>query len=125
MLITRAKEQCIVFSNFKSSEMHTNDKTPRSIECLKNFLHYAETGEFAPIYHTGEDFDSPFEESVYNFLTDEGYEVEKQVGCAGYKIDLAIVDKDNANRYILAIECDGATYHSSKLSRDRDRLSLK
>ena len=122
VLITRAKEQCIVFSNFKSSEMHTNDKTPRSIECLKNFLHYAETGEFAPIYHTGEDFDSPFEESVYNFLTDEGYEVEKQVGCAGYKIDLAIVDKDNANRYILAIECDGATYHSSKLSRDRDRL---
>ena len=122
VLITRAKKQCVVFSNFKSSEMHTTEKTPRGVEALKTFLYYAENGKFPENYHTGEDFDSPFEESVYNFLTDEGYIVEKQVGCAGYKIDLAIVDKDDANRYVLAIECDGATYHSSPLARDRDRL---
>ena len=122
VLITRAKKQCIVFSNFKSSVMHTTEKTPKGVAALKTFLYYAENGEFPENYHTGEDFDSPFEESVYNFLTDEGYTVEKQVGCAGYKIDLAIVDKDDANRYILAIECDGATYHSSPLARDRDRL---
>lgn len=122
VLITRAKKQCVVFSNFKSSEMHTSEKTPRGVEALKTFLYYAENGKFPENYHTGEDFDSPFEESVYNFLTDEGYTVEKQVGCAGYKIDLAIVDKDDANRYVLAIECDGATYHSSPLARDRDRL---
>lgn len=122
VLITRAKRQCVVFSNFKSSEMHTTQSTPRGVEALKTFLYYAENGEFPENYHTGGDFDSPFEESVYNFLTDEGYVVEKQVGCAGYKIDLAIVDKDDANRYVLAIECDGATYHSSQLARDRDRL---
>ncbi|WP_067040535.1 DUF4011 domain-containing protein [Methanobrevibacter sp. YE315] len=122
VLITRARMQCIVFSNFKSSEMVTNEKTPRGVEALKTFLYYAELGELPENYHTGEDFDSPFEESVYDFLTDEGYQVEKQVGCAGYKIDLAIVDKEDSNRYILAIECDGATYHSSKSARDRDRL---
>lgn len=122
VLITRAKKQCVVFCNFKSSEMHTNENTPRGVESLKTFLYYAENGEFPENYHTGDDFDSPFEESVYNFLTDEGYIVEKQVGCAGYKIDLAIVDKDDANKYVLAIECDGATYHSSPLARDRDRL---
>lgn len=122
VLITRAKKQCVVFSNFKSSEMHTTEKTPRGVEALKTFLYYAENGEFPENYHTGEDFDSPFEESVYNFLMNEGYAVEKQVGCAGYKIDLAIIDKDDANRYVLAIECDGATYHSSPLARDRDRL---
>lgn len=122
VLITRAKKHCVVFSNFKSSEMHTTEKTPRGVEALKTFLYYAENGKFPENYHTGDDFDSPFEESVYNFLTDEGYKVEKQVGCAGYKIDLTIVDKDDANRYVLAIECDGATYHSSPLARDRDRL---
>lgn len=122
VLITRAKKQCVVFSNFKSSEMHTTENTPRGVEALKTFLYYAENGKFPENYHTGEEFDSPFEKSVYNFLTDEGYIVEKQVGCAGYKIDLAIVDKDDANRYILGIECDGATYHSSPLARDRDRL---
>ena len=122
VLITRAKKQCVVFSNFKSSEMHTTENTPRGVEALKTFLYYAENGKFPENYHTGEEFDSPFEKSVYNFLTDEGNIVEKQVGCAGYKIDLAIVDKDDANRYILGIECDGATYHSSPLARDRDRL---
>ena len=122
VLITRARMQCVVFSNFKSSEMNTTPNTPRGVEALKTFLYYAEKGEFPENYHTGEDFDSPFEESVYNFLTDEGYIVEKQVGCAGYKIDLAIVDKEDSNRYILAIECDGAAYHSSRSARDRDRL---
>src|SRR6516164_916057 len=28
----------------------------------------------------------------------------------------------NPGRYVLAIECDGATYHSSYTARDRDRL---
>lgn len=28
----------------------------------------------------------------------------------------------NSSNYLLAIECDGATYHSSKNARDRDRL---
>ena len=122
VLITRARMQCVVFCNFKSSEMRTDHNTPRGVEALKTFLYYAEEGELPTNFHTGEDFDSPFEASVYNFLTDEGYEVEKQVGCAGYKIDLAVVDKEDRNRYVLAIECDGATYHSSRSARDRDRL---
>lgn len=122
VLITRARYQCIVFANFKSSDMSTNESTPNGVKVLKTFLYYAETGELPANYHTGEDFDSPFEEAVYDFLTDEGYEVEKQVGCSGYKIDLAIVDKKDSNNYILAIECDGATYHSSRSARDRDRL---
>jgi len=32
------------------------------------------------------------------------------------------VDPRNAGRYLLGIECDGATYHSAKTARDRDRL---
>ncbi len=37
-------------------------------------------------------------------------------------IDLAIVDSACPGRYLLGIECDGATYHSSRSARDRDRL---
>ena len=70
---------------------------------------------------TCEDFDSPFEESVYDYLIDQGYNVENQVECAGYKIDLAILDPDNPDKYVLGIECDGATYHSSSTARERDK----
>ncbi len=39
----------------------------------------------------------------------------------GYFIDIG-VKHPNTNSFILGIECDGATYHSSKSARDRDRL---
>jgi very-short-patch-repair endonuclease len=52
----------------------------------------------------------------------KGYVVVKQVGVAGYYLDLAIKDPLTPDRYVLGIECDGATYHSSRAARDRDRL---
>ncbi len=65
------------------------------------------------------DHDSDFEAEVYDELIKRGYEVHTQVGVSGYKIDLAIYDKKKS-KYILGIECDGATYHSSKSARERD-----
>lgn len=122
VLFTRAKEKCVVFSNFKSSDIKDDTSSPRGLRALKTFLYYAEKGEFPPNHLTGEDFDSDFEKAVYSFLSDEGYEVKKQIGCNGYKIDLAIVDKEDYDNYILGIECDGSQYHSSQSARDRDRI---
>jgi restriction endonuclease-like protein/uncharacterized protein DUF3320 len=48
--------------------------------------------------------------------------VEPQVGTAGYFIDIGVKDPEYPGRYVLAIECDGASYHSSRSARDRDRL---
>jgi len=44
------------------------------------------------------------------------------VGTAGYFIDMAVRDPAQPGRYLLAIECDGAAYYSSRSARDRDRL---
>ena len=41
---------------------------------------------------------------------------------APYKIDLAVVDPNDPERYVLAIEHDGAAYASAPVARDRDRL---
>jgi very-short-patch-repair endonuclease len=51
-----------------------------------------------------------------------GYEVHPQVGIAGFFIDLAVLDRERKGRYLVGIECDGASYHSSRSARDRDRL---
>ena len=66
--------------------------------------------------------ESPFEESVRNSLISLGHQVDLQVGVASYRIDIAIRDPRDPSRYLLAIECDGATYHSSFSARSRDRL---
>ena len=56
------------------------------------------------------------------YLAKHGYECEPQLGVAGYFLDLAVKNPNNPGEYLLAVECDGATYHSAKSSRDRDRL---
>jgi very-short-patch-repair endonuclease len=73
-------------------------------------------------HETGRGHDSPFEEAVEQALRARGYEVRRQVGCSTFRIDLAIVHPHQPGRYLLGIECDGATYHRARTARDRDRL---
>jgi len=61
-------------------------------------------------------------QAVAEAIEREGFEVRKQVGVANFRLDLAIVDPANPGRYLLGVECDGATYHSAASARDRDRL---
>ena len=122
VLITRAKEKCIVFSNFKAGDLLIEANSSFGLKALKTFLQYAETRDLVQNRPTGGDAESPFEDAVYNFIRDEGFHVHKQVGCAKYRIDMAIIDPSNPGKYILGIECDGATYHSSVVARERDRL---
>ena len=37
-------------------------------------------------------------------------------GCAGFRVDLAIVDDEKSGKYILGITTDGKMYASSKSS---------
>ncbi|MFT9331047.1 MAG: DUF3320 domain-containing protein, partial [Acetobacter persici] len=38
------------------------------------------------------------------------------------RVDLGVVDPDRPTTFLAGIECDGATYHRSATTRDRDRL---
>jgi len=89
---------------------------------LKGFLKFARLGLLEPIYkrHTPEP--SPFALAVRDALKQRGFDVYCEVGVAGYFIDLAIANPDRPGSFVLGIECDGATYHSAKSARDRDRL---
>ncbi|XGI84692.1 DUF3320 domain-containing protein (plasmid) [Halorutilales archaeon Cl-col2-1] len=121
VLITRARERCVVFSNFTADELDVKSSSSRGVKSFKTFLDYAENGNLRSITEAGKDPESPFERSVIKFLQEEGYEVHPQVGSAGFRIDLAIADPENPGRYVLGIECDGASYHSSPVARERDR----
>ena len=66
-------------------------------------------------------FDSVFEQEVYEFLSSKDFDVHTQVVCLGYRIDLAIKDPES-KKYVLAIECDGASYHSSAHAQKNDYL---
>jgi very-short-patch-repair endonuclease len=122
VLISRAKLSMQVFANFRGDELRTDASSPFGVRALKVFLDYAEKGDLPAVSETGKEPDSPFEIEVMNAIKSLGFDVEPQVGCLGYSIDLAIVDAGNPGRYLLAVECDGASYHSSASARERDRL---
>lgn len=124
--VTRAKFNLKLVSSIGADAIEVTESTKAGPKTLKAYIDYAQrgmpalTGEIEE--GNGLQFDSPFEESVYYFLKEEGYNVTTQVGCAGYRIDMGVKDPENPGRYVLAIECDGATYHSSSYARERDRL---
>jgi len=122
VLITRARQRCEVFSNITGDDIDTSKTQARGVITLKRFLSYAETGNIDIPTFTGQEPDSIFEEEVMNALQHLGYQIVPQVGSAGFRIDLAVKDELHPGRYILGIECDGASYHSARSARDRDRL---
>ncbi|WP_458455522.1 DUF3320 domain-containing protein [Methanobrevibacter sp.] len=121
VLITRAREKCVVFSNFKAYDMKLTANPPYGVKSLREFLEYAENLTLGT-QQGGEYTNEPFEDAIASFLEENGYTVDRQIGCAGFRVDLAIVDYENPGKYILGITTDGKMYSSSKVARDRDRL---
>ena len=122
VLITRAREKCVVFTNFRAHDIHLTANPPFGVKSLQSFLEYAENLSLNQAIHDDDYDEAPFEDAIYNFISENGYAVDKKVGCAGFRVDLAIIDPDNPGKYILGIQCDGHNYASSKVARDRDRL---
>lgn len=122
VLFTRARVRCEIFASFDPGDIDLNRTTAAGPRILKRFLEFAKNGRLDDASQTGEGADSPFEEDVANVVRDFGFLADNQVGSAGFRIDLGIRHPDKPGTYILAVECDGATYHSALWARERDRL---
>jgi very-short-patch-repair endonuclease len=122
VLFTRAKLRCEIFASFDPGEISIERSKSEGVRVLKRFLDFAQTGILDEKRPIGAPADSPFEEMVADAIRAMGYEVDHQVGSAGFRIDLGIRHPDLPGKYILAVECDGATYHSALWARERDRL---
>ncbi|MDE1464900.1 DUF4011 domain-containing anti-phage protein Hhe [Spartinivicinus poritis] len=122
VLFTRAKKRMYIFSSMDSSDVLVSGKSSRGVQSLRAFLEYCETGHLHQSQYTGKSADSDFEIAVMQALASHGYQCEPQLGVAGYYLDLAVYDPGQPGRFLMAIECDGATYHSAKSARDRDCL---
>jgi very-short-patch-repair endonuclease len=128
--ITRAKYSVVVFSSVHGGEIPVERATAdtKGICMLRDYLNYAESTNKAQFLATDAaasglaPTESPFEEEVYLFLRKHNVKVTKQVGCSSYRIDFGIENPEKSGSFVLAVECDGATYHSAKNARERDRL---
>jgi len=54
-----------------------------------------------------------FELSVARALEMRGISLIPQYGVGSYRLDFAVQHPERKGRFVMAIECDGATYHSA------------
>lgn len=124
--ITRAKHQVVLVTSIHATDIDLSRVQSAGARLLRAYIDYADRGTETLGSEISEDrmrqADSPFEMAVEGALRSQGLDVRRQVGCGGFRIDLAVVHPSQQGRYVLGIECDGATYHSSATARDRDRL---
>jgi very-short-patch-repair endonuclease len=121
--ITRARQRVEVVSSVRAGEIPPSEN--ENVEFLRNYLDYAERGRVTLALNIGASGigpESPFEESVLRTVQNWGYELEPQVGSAGFRIDMAVRHPLHLGVFVLGIECDGYQYHSAPAARDRDRL---
>lgn len=122
--ITRAKRRMCVISSFSHDEIDLSRSGSRGVQLLKAYLEYAASGgtRHPESERAGEVNLNPFESDVRDALESRGIKTRPQFGASRYRIDLVAMHPKKPGRPVLAIECDGASYHSSATARDRDRL---
>ncbi|MFV2197722.1 AAA domain-containing protein [Nocardiopsis sp. LOL_012] len=121
--VTRAKRRMTLVSSFGSRDLDPGRLNAEGAKLLRRYLEFAESGgsDLGAALEEKPEL-NPFEVDVRDRLTAEGIPLTCQYGVVGYRIDFVAAHPDQPGRMVLAIEADGASYHSSASARDRDRL---
>ncbi|GAB5496098.1 MAG: DUF3320 domain-containing protein [Phycisphaerales bacterium] len=123
--VTRAKRRLIVYSSMTADAIDLRRTSAVGVRDFRLFLDFAERGTLPALSVERESIEIDggvaFESAVKNELEKRGWKVDTRVGYAGYRIDLAVCDPKDPSRYLLGIECDGASYCNASMTRDRDR----
>ena len=121
--ITRAKRRMTIVSAFSPFELDPDRIRAEGARLLRGYITYAATnGEELGRVDVDKPPPNDFERDIQQRLEAADVKIETQYGASGYRIDFVAFHPDQPGRPVLAIEADGASYHSSKSARDRDRL---
>jgi very-short-patch-repair endonuclease len=121
--ITRARRRMTLVSSFGHADMDPSRTASRGAQLLREYLEFAASGgKVLSRLQPGHVALNDFEQAVSEALSVRGLELLSQWGASVYRIDLVAKHPSRPGRLVLAIECDGATYHSAQTARDRDRL---
>ena len=122
--VTRARREVVVFASLHAHQIDLGRTRAEGVRDLKAFLEYAEGGGAVGRMSAvgGGRESSLLVANLRQALRERGWQVEEQLGASEYRIDLAVMDPDRPNEFLMGIETDGPNYASAATARDRDRL---
>lgn len=122
--VSRAREEMIVFSSMTGGMIDLSKTKSKGVAGLKAFLEFAQKGRTNLAISSGNVLTqrAGLGKYVAEELASYGYECRYDVGVSGFKIDVAVLDPKNKNKFILAIMCDTPSRFSVK---DRTVLQMQ
>ncbi len=126
VLFTRAKNELQLFTSLKAADILVDENSSKGKEIFRDYLIYAESGILEDVEENVEEVESPFQQWAIDVINSfPKYSAIHEIGAQGYRIDIGVKHEDYPFGFIMAVETDGATYHSHKSARDRDKLRQK
>ena len=117
--VSRARYEMKIFSTLRPEQIDERRTNAEGVLGLKQFLLYASRG-CEKAAETDEYNENQMIKQIASRLEEEGFEVRTSVGKSSLKVDIAVVDPLNPDKYILGIICDGDSYYQLKTMRDRE-----
>lgn len=122
--ITRSKKEMKIFTSIRPELMDTSKTSSQGIHDLKGFLEYARRGsqpvDLLEVKSRAKK--DTFADAIRKELISRGLTADIRVGASKYKVDLAVIDDEKPEEYLLGILCQGESYETARSARDRDIL---
>ncbi len=123
--VTRARCEMVVFSSVTGNMIDLNRTDSAGVKALKAFLDYAEKG--TDMLAIGADdtgrTSKGLGENVAHDLKDKGLICESNLGVSDFRIDVAVVDPRDKDKYILAIIIDSE--NTARIPSVKDRIAMQ
>ncbi|PKQ18630.1 MAG: hypothetical protein CVT68_02390, partial [Actinobacteria bacterium HGW-Actinobacteria-8] len=121
--ISRAKRRMTLVTSFQPDDLAADGHSSPGYRLMYSFIVFmASNGTDLGAQKPSTMPLNAFEIDIRDRLEAKGLSLDTQYGVGGYRLDFAVRHPDLPGRHVLAIEADGASYHSGYTARERDRL---
>ena len=100
---SRAREEMIVFSSLTAADIDLSRTSSKGMAGLKAFLEFAQKGKISSVHAQNQGKREGIGVYIAEELNRLGYDAIAGMGMGNFKLDVAVSDPDDKNRYLLGI----------------------
>ena len=110
----RGSERWYLWKYMQYAQAISDDDSKKATDILREFDNRKIE------YQTGREPENEFEKQIGDFLRENNFHVDYQVGEGFYRIDIGVKNNEGDSSYLCGVECDGRSHHSGWRAREKD-----
>lgn len=120
--VTRSRHEMMVFSSLHAKDIDLRRSNAKGVQGLHRFLDYAEHGTLIEnaCFQDGQAIEKVITLQIARRLEEKGLKVNTFVGKSRFKVNIAILDPRNEEKYMMGILLDDKIYRAIPTMSDRE-----